>query len=136
TTAELAAIVHRNAAWQTSALGFGSLQRLRYFHPRHSPIRFQADALPRELVHHRQNTERSAIGELVAHKIHAPTLVRSARGGDASTLAASHLAALLSAHDQLLLRVQPVDALRVHFPTFSPQQHGQSSVAADESHLC
>jgi len=53
-------------------------------------------------------------------RIHAPTMVRSCRGGYASTLTPSNLASLLGAHDQLLLRVQPVDALRIHFPTFSP----------------
>jgi len=51
-TAELTAIVHRNAARQTSSLCFGSLQRLGYLHSGHGTIRFQTDALPRELVHH------------------------------------------------------------------------------------
>src|SRR4029077_19360791 len=106
TTAELAAIVHRNAAGQTSSLCFRLLQRLRYFHPCHGTISFQADALPRELVHHCQNAERTAIGELLAHKIHAPTLVRRRRDGYASTLTAGDLPPLLGAHNQLLLRVQ------------------------------
>ena len=47
----------------------------------------------------------------------------------ASALTAGDLAPLLGAHDQLLLRVQPVDALRIHFPTFPPQQHGQAPIA-------
>jgi hypothetical protein len=47
-TAELTALVHRNAARQTSSLCSGSLQRLGYFHSGHSAIRFQTDALPRE----------------------------------------------------------------------------------------
>jgi hypothetical protein len=83
--------LYRNikGAWPSNRDGpavKGLLQRLRYFHPRHGGISFQADALPRELVHHCQNAERTAIGELVAHKIHAPTLVRRRRGRYASTL--------------------------------------------------
>jgi hypothetical protein len=51
-----------DAGRQTSSFRFGSLQGLRYLHPRHGAIRLQTDALPRELIHYRQNAERSAVG--------------------------------------------------------------------------
>src|SRR5438034_10573299 len=61
--------------------------------------------LPCELIHHRQNAQRTTVGQLVAHKVHAPTLVRRGGRRHGSTLTPIDLSSLFGTHDQLLLAV-------------------------------
>jgi hypothetical protein len=65
-TAKLGSVFHGSAGEQFPPFYFRSLQCLRHLHPGHRAIRFQTDALPRELIHHSQDLERAAIRELVA----------------------------------------------------------------------
>jgi len=102
---------------------------LRYLHPRHGAIRFQANTFSRELIDYREDAERMPVGQFVAHQVHAPALIPARRPRRRQALSPGHLPPLLGAHDQLFLGIQPVDAFRIHFPALASQQHGQPAIA-------
>ena len=69
------------------------------------------------------------IGQLIAHKIHTPPLIRSHGHRDRhGPLPPCELSSLLGSYDQLFLPVQPVDALGIHMPSLAPQQHRQPPI--------
>src|SRR5512141_2065924 len=128
-TAELAAVVHRDAFRQAASFLLGTFECLDYLHPRHRAIGFQLNALPRELIHHGQNAERSPVRQLIAHKIHAPAVVRSYSYAGWHGPSSRHLPSLFRSYNQAFLPVQSIDALGIHMPAFAPQQHRPPAIA-------
>jgi len=81
-TAELAAVVHCNARRQTAPLRSCLLQGMHDFHSGHGSIGFQPYTFSRELVHRRQNAERTASLSLTKSMLQhtfAPTAIGTAR---------------------------------------------------------
>src|SRR6516162_7708875 len=72
---ELAAVIAGDALRSPTRSQDRLIQSRNHFLPTHGTVGNQKHALPRELVHSRQNPIGSTIGQLIAHKIHAPTLV-------------------------------------------------------------
>src|SRR5579864_1265677 len=62
---------------QTASLRSHLLLRMHDFQSGHGSIGLQPYTFSRELVHRRQNVERTAIGLFVHHNVRAPTHIRS-----------------------------------------------------------
>lgn len=87
------------------------------------------DALAAELIHHRENSEVSAVGLLVGDEVHRPALVHLSRLIELQPRLHRHLTALAGPYLQTFLAVEAVDQLVVCLPSFSQQQHVQASIA-------
>jgi len=92
-------------------------------------VRDQRQALAREVVDDRQDAEAPPVGEAVGYKVQRPALIGTARQCDRRSHAQCPLAAATLAYLQLLLAVQPPEALLVHATALSGQQQMQATVA-------
>ena len=76
-----------------------------------------------------RNAEATAIGEAVGHKVERPALVWVARQLERCPCPQCPLAPATPAHLQLLLPVEPAEALLVHAMAIAGQQQMQATVA-------
>ena len=73
----------------------------------HGTIRLQPDAFACELIDHRQDPDRAAVGELVADEIRRPAMVRSTCLRLRNSLAAGNFLTLHTANLQVLFVIEP-----------------------------
>jgi len=76
-----------------------------------------------------RNAEATAIGEAVGHKVERPALVWVDRQLERCPCPQCPLAPATPAHLQLLLPVEPAEALLVHAMAIAGQQQMQATVA-------
>src|SRR6516162_1994831 len=95
-----------------------------------------AQTLSGVLIDHRQNPEPSPVHQAVTHKVHAPALVRKTSFWKRYARLGRSFASLLRSHLQPFLSIKTVHTLGIYAPTFSPQQHRQSSITVPDPHGC
>src|SRR6266481_3625107 len=95
---------------------------------RRRAVGMHAQTLSGVLIDDRQNSKPSSVRQPLAHKVHAPTLVRKSGFWKPDSHLRGTLDSLLRPHLQCFFPIQPVNAFGVYAPTFSPQQHRQSSI--------
>ena len=91
--------------------------------------RLSATPLPGEGIDDRQDAERPAIVEGVAHEVHAPPFVRRRRRRRHDAKVTGSLPPLLRPDLQAFEFVETVDAFDVHPPALPSEQHVQSGIA-------
>src|SRR5690606_2989284 len=125
---ELAAVVGDHKLGRPP-LGPAPLKHVDHPHGRKRRRPMKRQALPAELINHRQAPERATIRERVAHEVQTPALVRPAQGPAhrPGHLAATTLA--LATHREPLLAVEALDTLAVHRPPLAPKQQVDTPVA-------
>lgn len=125
---KLTAVVQGDAAWRRTPFCDGHAQRRYHLRTVHRTIGFQPDTFSRELIDHGQDAYRTAVCELVAHKIGGPAVVGPYRIALRHSLASCDLFSLHTVDFQIFLVVEPVNAFGVDLSAFPPQQDRQPSI--------
>ncbi len=92
-------------------------------------VRFQSNALPRELIDDRQDAVRAPVRQLVSDKISRPALIRSAGRVGRHAMSPADFLSFHAAHLQVFFAVKTIEVPGVDRPAFPEKQHCQSPVA-------
>src|ERR1700719_2025322 len=91
-------------------------------------VGIDAQTLSGVLIDDSQNSKPSPVRQSLAHKVHAPALVRKSGFWKHDSHLCGALRPLLRPHLQCFFPIRRVNAFGIYAPTFSPQHHRQSSI--------
>src|SRR5579885_505873 len=121
--------IQRFACELASVIGGDRLQLSHDFVARHRTLRFQRNALARELIDHAQHPKVPSVFGPLLNEIHRPAFVRTYYDAQRNTRTARPLLALFGAHHQTFLAVDPIHPPGIDLPSFALQQHRQPAIA-------
>src|SRR6185437_243416 len=127
---ELWPVVRTNRS-RRAVLRFQPRQDRHYILRRHPPLHFQRQTLAREFVHHRKPFQSPSVACFVHGEIPAPYVVlvlRFLHRAAVFAVPASAFSPLPQRLPQAFLPPQPLHALPVNLPSFSPQQPGHPPI--------
>src|SRR6185437_10919242 len=127
---ELWPVVRTNRS-RRAVLRFQPRQDRHYILRRHPPLHFQRQTLAREFVHHRKPFQSPSVACFVHGEIPAPYVVlvlRFLHRAAVFAVPASAFSPLPQRLPQAFLPTQPLHALPVNLPSFSPQQPGHPPI--------
>ena len=106
-----------------------AIEHARHPLARQREVHLDHRALTRAIVHERERPKHPPIAERVAHKIHAPPLVRPRRGGHRRPRHHGAAPALTASHLQAFFLIHALHALVIDVLAFTPQDAAQLPIA-------
>jgi hypothetical protein len=111
------------------APGNGSIKGRRHGFSGEMVARLEPHALTAEVIDDCQDAEPLSGRQLIGHEVDAPVLIDPYRGCRQDAQASRELLALFGADGQAFFSIHAQDALMIHDPAFTPQEHPQPTIA-------